>query len=231
MPEPLPYEKRKVVGRFKVLAGRHSEDRTYLPGDVVASRYDLRLMNSPGAKKFELQGDVDEAAIEFNLQGAARPAYLPENPQTLPPKQFREYQQTGRVPVHTGEGDEEALAAGSEDVAGVHARDDVLDQMTADDLRELAEEEGVNLSGVSRGDQKGAAQAIRRHRAKATEDSSSPAHAAPAPPEPPRPRGRPRTVRPPAPVPATPTVTGAEQSAEVKDASGQQGEKKPDEGD
>ena len=148
---PLTYDEKMFVGTFKILHGRHNEGNvTYaartptgapqpgMAGDTFKSKSNLLLMNSPGAKKFDVIGEVNEEAVEFNMRGR-RPTYTPENPQTLPPEQYDEYQETGRVPVHTGKGEE-----------GTAESDNDLEDMTVEDLRAVAEEEEVEVPSSAR---------------------------------------------------------------------------------
>lgn len=163
---PLTYDEKMFVGTFKILHGRHNEGNvTYaartptgapqpgMAGDTFKSKSNLLLMNSPGAKKFDVIGEVNEEAVEFNMRGR-RPTYTPENPQTLPPEQYDEYQETGRVPVHTGKGEETALGAGGAEGAGgeegTAESDNDLEDMTVEDLRAVAEEEEVEVPSSAR---------------------------------------------------------------------------------
>jgi hypothetical protein len=165
---PLTYEEKKFVGTFEVAAGVHEEGGVvYRRGEKFRSKSDLRAHNFPGATKFIVHGPVDEAAVKHNNQGLKRNPrlYQPENPQTLPPKDKREFDRTGMVPAQTLEGDKGAMGAntseGSEsdevqDGTGDNAQgggDEIdFDTMTLAQLRDYADTEEIELHGATRKD-------------------------------------------------------------------------------
>lgn len=161
--------------RFKILAGKHREDGvTYVKGQTFDSKSDLTKLNQPGAVKFERvfddahrpqktakQAALDEQRVEKAARAAAQAeiaaqaaqASLPTVPQTssvFPGGQVSagKQQTTSNYAGESVSGPVPPADEGDEDEVS-----DDLDGLTVAELKEIAEEEEIEVRHGARKDE------------------------------------------------------------------------------
>lgn len=158
--------------RFKVLRGRHTcngpnnQDGTPGPnlnyykggphGDIVATDQDLRVHNTPGVQpRYELLTDASEGRPRSDGNYTQ-----PGNPSTFTPRTSGEL----RIALEEAEKREAAEAAKSqeqEDDTPNNPEGDEFDRMTMKELRAMADEEELEIHGVSSLNKEQLAKAVR----------------------------------------------------------------------
>lgn len=113
--------------QFRLLSGSHTDNSgSYEPGDIITTEQDLRKLNSIGAKRYELLTEINGALLPDDVvQEAVRQGEGEEPP-------VEEKQEPN---------DDDDL----EDLLNEGEEVDDMSDLTVEELRKIAEDEGINL--------------------------------------------------------------------------------------